>query len=392
MRFSRKIIVRRSAKILGFASLLILLFGSFQYLNTTIYDFRPAKPFTGPNWYNPYQNLDTIKIRANFHAHSKAWGGLSHGSGSPAEIRKAYSDSGYRVSAISNYFRIDTTGKANDSLYIPAYEHGMNIQKTHCLVINSGGVSFTDYLLYQTTSHQQNVIESIKKKGGIIALAHPGFLFARRLSDMRKLEHYDLVEVLNHFRFSDAYWDEALSSGRLAFLVADDDAHGLEKGQIFRAWTEIFVNVAGKKQVLNSLTNGRAVGVATIYQKSPVQNGFVSCQLQNGTISVQFRNRADSILFIGQNGKIRKVVFGADKGQYVLQPDDTYIRVKSINAETHVYLNPILRYGSELPFASKMIPQKQTLLTWLARAFACILIVFFAYLALKLRKWKIRKA
>lgn len=391
MRFSRRL-VRRAAKIFGLIALLILLFGSVEYLNTTIYEFRPAKPFTGKNWYNPYQRLDSIKIRANFHAHSKAWSGLSNGSGSPAEIRRAYSDSGYRVRAISNYFHIDTTGKANDPLYVPAYEHGMNIQKTHCLVINSGGVSYTDYLLYQTTSHQQNVIESIKRKGGIVALAHPDFLFARTLSDMRKLEHYDLVEVLNHFRFSDEHWDAALSSGRLAFLVADDDAHGLEKGQIFRAWTEIFVNMPDKKHVLNSLINGRAVGVATIYQKSPVQNGFVSCQLSNDTISVQFRNRADSILFIGQNGRIRKAVFGTDRGQYVLQPDDTYIRIKSINAETHVYLNPILRYGSELPFASKMFPKQQTLLTWLARAFAFILVLFFVYLLFRLWKWKIPKA
>jgi len=387
MRLLRKL-VPFSFKFLAGILLFLFMALSIQYLTTTIYDFKPGHPFYGKKWYNPYQEIGTLKVRANFHAHSRAWGGWTHGNNSPSELHEAYQKEGYEVHAISNYFQIDTNGKCKNPNYVPAYEHGMNLQKTHCLVLNAQHVSYTDYFLFQTTSHQQSVIEAIKKKGGLIVLAHPSFLYARSLTDMRKLEHYDLIEVLNQFRFSDKHWDEALSAGRLAFLIANDDSHGNKKGQIFRSWTEIFVDKLGKKEMFNALLKGKAVGVATIYPTSPVQNNFVSCQLKQDTICVQFDNIADSILFIGQSGKIKKIAFQTNKASYILKPYDTYIRIKSINAETHVYLNPIVRYERNLPFANELIPKQKTFETWLVRTLFFLLAFLFAFLLFLLLKSK----
>ncbi|MDR0800929.1 hypothetical protein [Fluviicola sp.] len=275
---------------------LIFLIG-IQYLTTTIYDFEESKPFSGKYWLNPYQSVGTQRVKANFHAHSCAWKYLTYGKNTSGKMRCGYKEKGYDIAAISNYFLLDTTGQKNDPLYIPVYEHGLNIFKSHYLVLNPEKISYYDYFLFQSVSHQQKVIEQIKKNKGIVVIAHPKLNHGRSLNDMKYLEHYDLVEVLNHFRISDKHWDMALSSGKLGYLVANDDSHSTDSDEMGRVWTVIFSSERTKEKVLNSLIRGKAFGVYTEYNRC--ENDFVSCALKNDSIFVRFAAPTDTILFIG---------------------------------------------------------------------------------------------
>lgn len=346
----------------------ILLIG-IQYLTTTIYDFGEPKPFSGSNWLNPYQSVGKQRLKANFHAHSCAWKSITYGKNTAENMRQGYRKKGYDIAAISNYFSLDTTGQKSDPLYIPVYEHGLNIFKSHCLALNPKSVSWCDYFLYQSASHQQKVIEEIKKNDGIVVIAHPKFNHGRSLDDMKKLKHYDLIEVLNHFRISDEHWDMALSNGKLGYLVADDDSHSTEWDELGRVWTVILASERTKESALHALTHGKAYGVYTEYNNC--ENDFVSCDLKNDSISVRFAIPADTILFIGQGGKVKQKVMHADQAVYKLKKDDTYIRIIARNKESRIYLNPITRYDgkNERAFLSaSQLPEENKLQTWLFRA------------------------
>ena len=56
----------------------LLFIGSLFYINTTIYNFPEPQPFSGDSIFNPYQNLPDSTFRANFHAHSIAWKGVTN--------------------------------------------------------------------------------------------------------------------------------------------------------------------------------------------------------------------------------------------------------------------------------------------------------------------------
>ncbi len=366
-------LLRFLASVLLFSILLI----GIQYLTTTIYDFEDPKPFSGNHWLNPYQTVGNQRIKANFHAHSCAWRSLTYGKNTPEKMRRAYQEKGYDIAAISNYFCLDTTGKQNDPLYIPVYEHGLNVFKSHCLVLNPEHVSWCDYFLYQSTSHQQTVIEGIKKNKGIVAIAHPEFNHGRSLNDMKYLKHYDLVEVLNHFRISDEHWDMALSNGKLGYLLANDDSHSTEKDEMGRVWTVILAPEKNKQQALNSLLSGKAFGVYTLYNRC--ENNFVSCELKTDSIDVRFAIPADTILFIGQGGKVKQKTTYSDRAVYKLQKDDTYIRVIAKNAESYIYLNPVTRYdgtNAKASLSAMQLPKENKLQTWLFRACTAGLLYF----------------
>lgn len=357
-------LLRFLASVLLFSILLI----GIQYLTTTIYDFEEPVPFSGKKWLNPYQSLGDERIKANFHAHSCAWKSLTYGNSTPENMRRNYKEKGYDIAAISNYFSLDTTGKQNDPLYIPVYEHGLNVFKSHCLVLNPQNISYCDYFLFQSTSHQQKVIEQIKAQKGIVVLAHPEFNNGRSMNDMKYLQHYDLIEVLNHFRISEEHWDMALSNGKLAYLLANDDSHSTDADEMARVWTVIFSPERTKNQVLNSLLQGKAVGVYTEYNEC--ENDFVSCDLRNDSVYVKFALPADTILFIGQGGRIKQKVVNEDHAVYKLRKEDTYIRVVAKNRESRIYLNPIVRYdanSNEPLLASMQVPKENKLQTWLFR-------------------------
>lgn len=345
-----------------------------QYATTTIYEFEKPKPFWGNQWHNPYQVLDSTRIKANFHAHSCAWKSVTYGSNSAEKLTTCYKEKKYGIAAISNYFCIDTVGKRNNPLYVPVYEHGLNIFKSHCLVLNAKKVSYYDYFLFQSTSHQQKVIEQIKSLNGIVAIAHPKFCGGRSLDDMKCLMHYDLIEVLNHFRISDGYWDEALSAGRLAYLVANDDSHSADKDEMERAWTVIFSQEKNRKSALKALLAGKAVGVYTEY--NTCENTFEKCQLSNDTIKVNFAIPADTIFFIGQGGSVKHAVVKSDHASYKLKASDTYIRIVAKNNESKIYLNPIIRYNGKIPLNSLRVPKEKMLQTWLFRALVLVILYF----------------
>ncbi len=306
----------------GFVYLFLFgsLFTSILYCNTTIFIFPEISPFQGEKLYNPYQNIYPTFLRANFHAHTKSWGGITSGKNSERELYQAYAKKGYDLIGISNYHKIYQQSDSSSKLFLPFYEHGYNIGKSHILVGNASTVSFFDYPLLQSIHHQQDIINRLKKHGEFLVMAHPKFGGGRRLSSVSSIVGYRFMEVISRTLHSDFYWDSVLSAGKLVWGLGNDDTHDLVKQPPFRCWT--MINAPNNlKAVQEALSKGSFYAA---YNKRGKEALFlISCNVQDDDIQIRLNHQADSIVFFGQSGHRAAIVSFSDSARYRFQHDDT---------------------------------------------------------------------
>src|SRR5262245_10437388 len=129
-----------------FKRILILLAAvvAFPYLRAPLYRFSDPTVFAGSAFLNPYAASHGPWIRANFHAHGRAWNGFTNGRQSADEIVEAYHNLGYGVAGVSDYQHIAALDGVNT---IPIYEHGYNLGKRHQLAIGARSVEWLDFPL-----------------------------------------------------------------------------------------------------------------------------------------------------------------------------------------------------------------------------------------------------
>ncbi len=369
-------------KIIVSLILILLLIILFLYSGTTVYDFPKTTSFAGDQIFNPYENLPALKFKANFHAHSYSWSGITHGANTEKELYDAYTNRGYDITCISNYHKISAYHKKLTDLYVPAYEHGFNIHKAHYLAINAKKVSFWDFPLWQNFSHQQTIIDVLRQNAEIVALAHPKFGGGRSFEGMQTLVGYHLTEVLNHYRNSEEYWDKALSAGKLSWITGNDDIHDLKDPEIFKIWNIIYSDVAQRDTLMSNIKRGKNYAVESFEGLS--DNSFISCIKQDdSSFLFTFENVVDTLVFIGQNGIVRQKIIAKNKANYSFRPDDTYIRVVAKNKNSNMYLNPLVKYsGSNILHVSNIKANEKVLYTWLLR------LSLFAVMMVLLYWWK----
>jgi len=338
---------------------------SLQYFNSVIYNFERNEPFNGSSIYNPYEDFNGRWMRANFHCHSQAWGGVTHGHQSPEEVYQHYYDNGYEVVGLSNYQQI--TPPPQGGFYIPTYEHGVNIKLNHHIVLNSSKPSFADFFLWQNAHQKQRIIEKLKENGGMIAIAHPELRNAFQEDDMWKLRGYDFIEVLNNYKKSFSIWDAALSSGNLCWILANDDSHDIYKeNDTFVNWNMIGAGHKSRQSILSALRKGCHYGVNN--RKEHKNSNFLqSARIVGNRLKVRFRYPADKITFIGDHGVHKKTVNNTGQAAYLFSPEDTYIRVKAETDEATLYLNPFFRYNGKKPTVNASLPEANIFLTILYR-------------------------
>jgi hypothetical protein len=390
-----------SKLILRFAGLILITVFSIQilmYLSAPVYRFSPPRAFSGDRLYNPYANMDFRNWRMyNFQVQSYAWGGLTNGEkNSNRLIDSVYYSLGYDYVATSDYQRINYHGKEKPN-FIPTYEHGYNLFKTHQVLIGSKKVLWLDLMFGQTLSMKQWIIDKLRPDNSLIALAHPKLRDGYSIENLKYLTHYDLMEVLNNLRVSLSYWDAALSSGQLVFILSDDDAHDVSDiTQVGRRFTMINSPDLKAGHIIENLKKGNAYGVdfyrfdwENLSQKVKRMKTvpFVKSVVLNGdTLSVTVNRKAGLFKFIGQNGAVMHTKTNSTFAKYVIKPDDSYIRTEVIFKDsTRLYLNPVVRYSGSEPHSLKtaVIDKPKT---FMLRLFYFIAVLSLLYLFLRHRK------
>jgi len=149
-----------------FLILLLLIFG-VNYITCPVYDFHVSTPFSGLFIYNPYSSMDSKAWhKSNFQIQSYAWGGITSGRGNSNEdIYQLYKSLGYEVIATSDYQKINRFAEQYPG-FIPVYEHGYGIQKSHQVLVGSKKVLWKDYPFFQTIHNKQHIIKSSFSRDG----------------------------------------------------------------------------------------------------------------------------------------------------------------------------------------------------------------------------------
>lgn len=327
----------------GFVSIILALVVC-QYFFCPRFHFEEQSPFEGPVLYNPYESLHPSPwVKCNFHAHARAWNGVTNGKGTAADIHRAYRSLNYGVHCVSNYQAIDSTDSENKA-FIAAYEHGYNLNKTHQLVLGSRRILWLDYLLPQTVHNKQNVLSRLRTPGSLTILNHPEIRQGYTGGDLEQLVAYDCMEVLNPSVISTDEWDAALSAGKKVFIVGNDDLHNIATGERLGKMCT-FVNVPHNEgfQVLEALRVGRSYGVV-IGEDQPIDSIPVleSLTIRGQIVTVEVNQPAEVIEVTGQHGKRLALCRDTNNITFELQKSDHYARTKvRYKNGTTLYLNPV---------------------------------------------------
>ncbi len=390
----------------GFTGILILEL--LIFFMAPVYDFPVPQPFSGEKIYNPYEGMDSTHWKKiNFHFHVHAWGGLTSGRNNTVEdFWKTYKKLGYDIPCISDYQHINPFNR--DSIfYIPAYEHGFGLRKKHQLLIGARSVLWLDYSLFQNLNHKQYILNLLHDQNEMVAVAHPDWEGGYSLNDMKYLSNYQLIEVLDNNWRSVPQWDAALSSGHPVFIIGDDDAHDIHNPyQIGRCCT--FINSATRYSgdIIRAVRRGNAFG-ADIYmsngetfdqkaERARMIPVLQSVKVNNDTLWVKTSQEAIKFVFIGQNGKIKKLVRFTDQAWYKIQPEDSYIRTQIMffnhyrGPGTVFYLNPVFRYNGVQP-VNTLRAEINYPRTWILRLLSIPSIIVLVIILLYRQRQKSKK-
>ena len=368
------------------------------YLLSPVYKFSGPVPFIGNKLYNPYQTIDSSNWKkCNFQVQSKAWLGITDGRKNTNElIDSIYTILGFDHVATSDYQKINYFGKDNPA-FIPTYEHGYNIFKTHQVCIDADKVLWVDLMFGQTLSMKQWVLDQLKEHSRLVILAHPLLRNGYSVDDMKYLTNYDGIEVLNNVRVSLKHWDAALSSGQVAYIIGNDDAHDVtNSNHVGRRFTMINSPNINRESIMMNLEKGAAYGMdfirhddepmLTKVERSKNIPKLQSAILNYDTLIVKVDTIASEIRFIGNNGIVKKVIPNNNVATYIISNDDPYLRTEITFYDNSVmYLNPVIRYSGESPQTLKTAEIDKTA-TMRLRIIYFLIALTLAYLAARLIK------
>jgi hypothetical protein len=353
-------------------------------------------PFSGDSIHNPYEGIDSAHwLKANFHVHSRTLFGVLNGrENSPHEIFSIYNYLGYDVISISNYQNINSHNSFLPS-FIPVYEHGFNIQKVHQLCLGAKHVLWFDFPIYQSVNQKQYIISLHKKNTGLVALNHPSWNNAYNFSDVAKISGYELFEAMNQNKYSLKLWDAALSAGKPAYMISNDDAHDIaDPHEVGRCCTYIYSESTNSRDILNALRMGRAFGAELhmaddeTFQQKAMEDMDIpvikNIEVKNETLFIKLSADANTIRFIGQYGIIHKTLNDLDSADYRFNKYDSYIRTEIVFYDgTKFFLNPVYRTLSEDNLApSNTLPEinrQKTLLSRLSISSIIIVLMFILF-------------
>jgi hypothetical protein len=200
-----------------------------------------------------------------------------------------------------------------------------------------------------------------------------------------------MLEVLNNMRLSYDHWDAALSTGNLAWIMGNDDAHDVtNSNHVGRKFTMINAANKNKETIIKSLKAGNAYGVDFFpkmdvplverIERSKHIPYVANVKLVGDTLKVTASQKARSIKFIGQEGKVLDSFTNRKSAIYIIQENDTYVRtVFNYEDNTSLCLNPIVRYSGERVSSLKTakINTKATLYLRIGYFLIFLLIAYF---------------
>lgn len=286
-------------------------------------------------------------FKGNTHTHTIN----SDGDSTPDEVVRWYREQGYNFLVLSDHNFITKVEGLNSIfaaegqfLLIPGEEisdkfgdkpihiNGLNVDQT---VQPQGGKSVADLI--------QNNVDEIRSAKGIPHINHPNFGWAITTEDLKKIENYKLFEIFNGHPLVNNFggggkpgleemWDSILSSGKLVYGIAVDDAHTFKTPWNSNAslpgkgWIYVRAEQLTTHEILSSLEKG------DFYASTGVELNDFQVTDKNMTVNIrELKNSKYRVQFIGKNGKILGEVVN-NPAVFEFRGDEMYIRAKVIES------------------------------------------------------------
>ena len=393
-------------RVMACIGILLLLTVLAVYLSVPTYSFKEPRPFEGEYLYNPYQDMNPNQWKKyHFHCHSRKYFGLTNGRKSTeTAIDSVYQALGYDHYGISDYMSINKHNAENED-YIPAYEHGYGlIRKTHQICIGAESVYRIDFPFMQNLNMKQHMINKLGERSRFVMPAHASFTKGYKVSDMKYLSNYRLIEVVNPYGNAFEHWDTALSNGHRLYALGDDDTHDITNvHEVCHNLTMVNTPDLKAENAYDALERGLCYAVEfdnffhfpmTLEEKAEQAHRLphlTTAQLVGDTLFIgTSAEQMQEVKFIGQDGKVLKTEENVATAFYVIQPDDPYVRTEiNVNGLQHFYLNPVTRHATSFVVDRRLdeINWAQTVLYWVVYAVAFVAFGWYLF-----RKAKERKA
>jgi hypothetical protein len=306
----------------------------------------PSQP-DGRRWY-----------RGNTHTHTLN----SDGDSTPDEVVRWYRENGYHFLVLSDHnflTQVDTLnalhGADNRFLVVkgeevtdhfgdkPIHVNGINVKQQ---VPPQGGSSVLDVV-------QRNV-DVIRGAGGVPHLNHPNFGWAVSADELRQVERMKLFEVFNgHPQVNNVggggvpgleeAWDAILSTGRLLYGIATDDAHTFKRpwarDQALpgKGWIWVRAKSLEAAALLEAMERGE------FYASTGVELSEYSATPTGVRLSVKTTGTTKfRVQFVGRQGRVLKEVV-ANPAEYAFVPGDAYVRARVLDSNGGVaWTQPVM--------------------------------------------------
>lgn len=326
-----------------------------------VYIFDHPSPFTGPDIFNPYRNLDTSYCwkRANFHTHTRVDGIFNECEYWPAEVDEALRKFGYDIVTFSNHNEL-TEHPSDTSLQINVYEHGYNLFKYHKLVFGSDKVNHFDHLLPLFTFQKQFQMDILGRNSDFIQMNHPLRTSGTSLRQMRKLSGYRIMELDSGKSTENEYWDWALSAGHYSFGLANDDLHYPDRSSRIAVRCSFLCTPSARyEDIRKTLLDGCYYSMRVPdygrgdweakYEGNKNLPYITDIGLHDDCIYMSLSEKADSIKVIGQDHTVLVHISDTCRVEYEMDQKDHYARLTAYFKDGEViYTNPFARYDASL--------------------------------------------
>jgi hypothetical protein len=306
-------------------------------------------------------------FKGNTHTHTVN----SDGDSTPDEVVRWYREHGYHFLVLTDHNYLTNVGGLNavhgaDEKFLviqgeevtmtaankPVHVNGLAIES---LVAPPAATSILSAL--------QQAVDGIRAAKGVPHVNHPNFGWALTSEDLQKLERTKLFEIFNgHPQVNNAgggtapgleeMWDRILTSGRLMYGIAVDDAHHFKRpgdpaaSGPGRGWVFVRAPRLESRAVVEALERG------DFYASTGVELAAYE-QTQTG-ITLKVRATTWSkyrVQFIGRGGRVLAEQPDAS-ATYTFKGDEGYVRAKIIESNGQTAWTQPVPVGQSAPKSS----------------------------------------
>ena len=296
--------------------------------------------------------------KGNTHTHTIN----SDGDSTPDEVVRWYREHGYAFVVITDHNFLTSVDGLNavhgaDEKFLvvrgeeitdrfgdkPIHVNGLAVER---LVAPQGGNSVAEVV--------QRDVDAIRAASGVPHINHPNYEWAISVEDLKKIERDRLFEIYNgHPLVNNAggggqpsleeVWDILLSSGKLLYGIAVDDAHHFKRpwdpgaSRPGQGWIVVRAPKLSAPELLAALERG------DFYASTGVELADYEASAESVVITIREQGKTKyTTQFIGRGGRVLATSLTAGAA-YKIRGDEGYVRAKVTDSNGKVaWTQPVM--------------------------------------------------